>query len=106
MSALIDRNRRAYEADPAAQARWVSGEAFVRAGPYSVKVKCATCHRTGYGSTGRRDVQPYPWQYPCLLGHAPCDQGCGRMFVLRFDGTPKTHAHHRHACPGPQEAHP
>jgi hypothetical protein len=95
----MDRYRAAFEADPEAVDRWRTGVQFEYANDRLVKVRCVECGADGYPGSER----PNPWQLAHLLGHAPCAEGCGRRFSVRWDGTARTHGHHRHACPGPKE---
>lgn len=58
---------------------------FVPAGPFSVKVMCRECGRTGY------DCDPNyarSWQQVCRRGHAGCPV-CGFVTAVLKDGSPR-----------------
>lgn len=97
----MDRYRKAFEADPEAVARWRSGEAFTPVPSRSGgRVVCALPSCAGIGYTGDPEGWPAPWQYAHLLGHSPCERGCGRTFPVKWDGTPRTHGTHLKSCTG------
>jgi hypothetical protein len=47
----------------------------------SGKVKCRVCGRNGWPNYGKG------WQAACLRGHAPCANGCGRIWTVKLDGS-------------------
>jgi len=58
---------------------------FPPVGFRSVKVRCIVCGQRGYADDGLN-----PWQESHMRGHKPCDY-CGRMLVVRLDGTARVH---------------